>query len=329
MKAIVCSKYGLPKAIELKEVEKPVPRDNEVLVEIHASSVTFSNQIFVNNRFFLFRLIGKKVMPDTGIPGSDMAGRVVAIGRDVKQFKPGDEVYGDMFGRVKGAFAEYVCSQENLLALKPANLSFEEAAAVPESALVALVGLRDYGKIKAGQQVLIYSASGGIGTFAVQIAKYYGAEVTGVCSTRNLELVRSLGADHVIDYTKEDCTKNGQLYDLIFAVRKSPSIYAIKRALSPKGIYVSTAGPSPSRLFQEFFIGPRIFKNSDKKVAVINLQINPGDLVFITELIEAGKVKPVIDRSYPLSEVPEAFRYYAKGHTRGKVVITVEHDDKA
>ena len=328
MKAIVCTKWGLPKAIELKEVEKPSPRDNEVLVEVHASSVTFSNQIFVNNRFFLFRLIAKKVMPETGIPGSDMAGRVVAIGRDVKQFKPGDEVYGDMFGRVKGAFAEYVCSPEHLLALKPSNLSFEESAAVPESAHVALVGLRDYGKIKAGQKVLIYSASGGIGTFAVQIAKYYGAEVTGVCSTRNLELVRSLGADHVIDYTKEDCTRNGQHYDLIFAVRKSPSIFAIKRALSPGGIYVSTAGPSPSRLFQEFFIGPRIFKNSDKKVAVINLQINQGNMVFIKELIEAGKVKPVIDRSYPLSQVPEAFRYYAKGHARGKVVITVEHEQR-
>lgn len=326
MKAVVCTRYGFPKAFELKDVEKPVPGDNEVLVEIHASSVTFSNQIFMNNKFFIFRLIfGKKTMPDTGTPGSDMAGRVVAVGKNVKKFKPGDEVYGDLFGRAKGAFAEYACAPENLMALKPANLSFEQAAAAPESALVALVGLRDYGKVQQGQKVLIYSASGGIGTFAVQMAKYYGAEVTGVCSARNLELVRSLGADHVIDYTKEDFTKSGQLYDMIFAVRKSPSIYAIKRALSPKGIYVSTAGPSPSRLFQEFFIGPQIFKGSDKKVAVIDLDVNQRDLVFIKELIEAGKVKPVIDRIYPLSEISEAFRYYARGHARGKVVISMEH----
>ena len=326
MKAIVCTKYGLPKAIELREVERPVPRDNEVLVEVHASSVTYSNQIFTNNRFFLFRLIfGKQMMPDSRIPGLDMAGRAVAIGKDVKQFGPGDEVYGDLFGRAKGAFAEYVCAPENLLALKPTNLSFAEAAAVPESARVALQGLRDYGNIEKGQKVLIYSASGGIGTFAVQIAKYYGAEVTGVCSSRNLDMVRSLGAHHVIDYTEEDFTQNGQHYDLIFAARKTRSIFALRRALSPRGIYVSTAGPSMSRLFQEFFIGPRIFRNDDKKVAVIRLDANQKDLILIKELVEAGKVKPVIDRCYPLSEVPEAFRYYGKGHARGKVVITVEH----
>jgi NADPH:quinone reductase-like Zn-dependent oxidoreductase len=266
------------------------------------------------------------MMPNSRIPGSDMAGRVVVIGKNVKQFSPGDEVYGDLFGRAKGAFAEYVCAPENLLALKPTNLSFAEAAAVPESARVALQGLRDYGNIQKGQQVLIYSASGGIGTFAVQIAKHYGAEVTGVCGSRNLDMVRSLGADHVIDYTREDFTKNGQYYDLIFAVRRTRSIWAIKRALGPGGVYVSTAGPSISRLFQEFFIGPRILRNDDKKVAVIRLDANQKDLILIKELIEAGKVKPVIDRCYPLSDVPEAFRYYARGHARGKVVITVEHN---
>jgi NADPH:quinone reductase-like Zn-dependent oxidoreductase len=198
---------------------------------------------------------------------------------------------------------------------------------VPESALVALQGLRDYGKIQKGQRVLIYSASGGIGTFAVQIAKYYGAEVTGVCSTRNLDMVRSLGADHVIDYTKEDFTRGGQHYDLIFAARKTRSIYAIKRALRPKGIYVSTGSPSMPRLFQEFLIGPRILGTGGKKVLVIRLNINQQDLFFIKELIEAGKVKPIVDRRYPLSQVPEAFRYYAKGHARGKVVITVEHNN--
>jgi NADPH:quinone reductase-like Zn-dependent oxidoreductase len=328
MKAIVCTRYGLPKAIELREVEKPVPKDNEVLVEVHASSVTFSNLILVSSKLFLFRLIlGRQLIPKSRIPGTDMAGRVVAVGRSAKQFKPGDEVYGDLFGGNKGGFAEYVCAPENVLALKPANISFEEAAAVPESALVALRGLRDKGQIQKGQRVLIYSASGGIGTFAVQIAKYFGAEVTGVCSTRNLDMVRSLGADHVIDYTKEDFTRSGQHYDLIFAARKTRSVLAITRALTPSGIYVSTGGPSISRLLQEFFIGPRILKNSDKRVVVIDIHMDQKDLVFIKELIEAGKVRPVIDRRYPLSQVSEAFRYYAEGHARGKVVITVEHNN--
>jgi NADPH:quinone reductase-like Zn-dependent oxidoreductase len=325
MKAIVCTKYGLLKPVELKEVEKPVPKEDEALVEIHASSVTYSNTILVSRKMLLPRLIfGRNLMPSTRIPGSDIAGRVVATGGNVKQFKPGDEVYGDLSLHVKGGYAEYACAPENSLALKPANLSFEEAAAVPESALVALQGLRDYGKIQKGQRVLIYSASGGIGTFAVQIAKYYGAEVTGVCSTRNLDMVRSLGADHVIDYTKEDFTKNGQQYDLIFAARYTRSIWAIKRALSPNGIYVSTAGPSPLRLFQEFGIGPRILKNEHKKVVVITIECNQNDLSLIREIIEAGKVKPVIDRSYPLSDISKAFRYYGKGHVQGKVVIKIQ-----
>jgi NADPH:quinone reductase-like Zn-dependent oxidoreductase len=325
MKAIVCTRYGLPKPVELKEVEKPVPEEDKVLVEVHASSVTYSNTMLVSNKMFPFRLLfGRSLMPSTMIPGSDIAGRVVAIGGAVKQFKPGDEVYGDLSLRIKGGYAEYLCAPENVLALKPVNLTFEEAAAVPESALVALQGLRDYGKIQKGQKVLIYSASGGIGTFAVQIAKYYGAEVTGVCSTRNLDMVHSLGADHVIDYTREDFTKNGQHYDLIFAVRYTRSVWAIKRALSPKGIYVSTAGPSIPRLFQEFIIGPRIFKNEGKKVVVVTTNINRKDLLFIKELIEAGNVKPVIDRRFQLSDVHEAFRYYLKGHVRGKVVITMK-----
>jgi NADPH:quinone reductase-like Zn-dependent oxidoreductase len=325
MKAIVCTKYGLLKPFELKEAEKPVPKENEVLVEVRASSVTYSNTIFISRKMAPFRLlIGKHFMPSTRIPGSDIAGRVVAIGREVKQFKLGDEVYGDLPLHIKGGYAEYACTTEESLALKPANLSFEEAAAVPESALVALQGLRDFGKIQKGQKVLIYSASGGIGTFALQIAKYYGAEVTGVCSARNLDMIRSLGADHVIDYTKEDFTRNGKQYDLIFAVRYSRSIWAIKRALNPNGIYVSTAGPSPFRLLQEFIIGPRIFKDERKKVVVITIKCNQNDLIFIKELIETGKVKPVIDRSYPLSDISKAFRYYGKGHVQGKVVITVQ-----
>ncbi len=325
MKAIVCTNYGLLKPFELKEVEEPIPKEDEVLVEVHASSVTYSNTIFVSRKAFPFRLLlGKRLMPNTRIPGSDIAGRVVAIGGGVKQFKPGDEVYGDLPLRIKGGYAEYACAPENVLALKPTNLSFQEAAAVPESALVALQGLRDYGRIKEGQKALIYSASGGIGTFAVQIAKYYGAEVIAVCSKRNLDMVRSLGADHVIDYTEEDFTKDGQRYDLIFAARYTRSIWAMKRALGPNGIYVSTAGPSPSRLFQEFFIGPRILKNEGKKVVVITAKVNQNDLLFIKELIEAGIVKPIVDKCYPLSEISEAFRYYGKGHARGKVVLAVK-----
>ena len=331
MKALVCRKNGRPKAVPtLEEVEKPVPNDNEVLVQVRASSVTYNNLLLVSPKLFPIRLIlGRASILGENIPGNDMAGRVEAVGRSVTQFKPGDEVYGDLFGCGKGGYAEYVCAPEDALAPKPANLSFEEAAAVPEAAMVALHGLRDTGRIRPGQKVLIYSASGGIGTFAVQIAKYYGAEVTAVCSTRNLDMVRSLGADRVIDYTKEDFTKNGQQYDLILAVRKSRSVFAIKRALSPKGIYVSTASGSPVRLYQEAVIGPRNYRKDGKEIAIISGKANQKDLVFIKELIEAGKVRPVIDRRYPLSEVLEAFRYYDKGHARGKVVITVEHDSIA
>ncbi len=323
MKAIICAGYGL-NSLKLTEVEKPVPRDNEVLVKVHASSVTTDSLVMATGKPFFVRLMTKALLkPRIKTPGIDIAGRVEAVGNNVTQFKPGDEVSGLLSDTSYGGFAEYVCTPENSLSMKPANLSYEEAAAVPESALVALRGLRDYGKVRKGQKVLIYSASGGIGTFAIQIAKYYGAEVTAVCSARNLELVRSIGADHVIDYTREDFTKNGQQYDLILAVRKSRPVWAIKRALGPQGIYVSTASPSISRLFQEYLIGPRIFKNGDKKIAVIITKVEQKDLMFLKEIIEAGKVRPVIDRTFPLSEVPEAFRYYAKGHARGKVVITI------
>jgi NADPH:quinone reductase-like Zn-dependent oxidoreductase len=325
MKAIVCIKFGFPNAIQLKEVEKPVPADNEVLIKNYASCVNYNNQILVSNKYFLFRLLlGSRLMPESRIPGTNMAGRVEMVGKNVKYFKPGDDVYGDLFGKNQGCFAEYVCAPENVIALKPVNLSYEEAAALPEVGLVALRGLRDYGQIKKGHKVLIYSASGGIGTLAIQIAKYYGAEVTAVCSSRNSEMVRSLGADYFIDYTREDFTRKGKLFDIIFAIRYTPSIYALKRALSPGGIYVSTAGPSIPRLFQEFIIGPRIFKNEGKRIAVINSEMKRDDLDFLKELVEAGKVKPVIDRRYPLTKTAEAFNYYGKGHARGKVVITIQ-----
>ena len=327
MKAIVCTKYGPPDTLKLEEVPKPVPGDNEVLVKIKTASVNYSTLGFVRGKPFLIRLTGGLLKPKYRIPGAEVAGRVEAVGRNVKQFQPGDEVFGDLSASGRGAFAEYVCAPEKALALKPTGTTFEEAAAVPETALVALQGLRDKGQIQPGQKVLITSASGGIGTSAVQIAKYFGAEVTGVCSTRNLDLVRSLGADHVIDYTKEDFTTSGQRYDLILAASGGyRSIFDYKRALTPKGTYVCTGG-SMSQVYQSF-LGPLISMTGGKKLTYLVLRLNQEDLVFVKELLEAGKVKPVIDRRYPLSEVAEALRYYGEGHAKGKVVITVEHDDK-
>jgi NADPH:quinone reductase-like Zn-dependent oxidoreductase len=322
MKAIVCAKYGPPDVLELKEVDKPVPKDFEVLVKIHAASLTFSNLFLVSGKPFPLRLMFGLLKPKIRIPGTDMAGRVEAVGGSVKKFRPGDEVFGDLSNCGRGGFAEYVSVPENELGLKPANISFAEAAAVPEAALVALQGLRDKGRIRKGQKVLIYGASGGIGTFAVQIAKYFGAEVTGVCGATNLDLVSSLGADHVIDYTKEDFTQNGQCYDLILATRGYRSIFAYKRALSPKGIYVMTGG-SWVQIFQALLIGPWISIIGSRKLGALTVKPN-RDLAFMKELIETGKVKPVIDRCYPLAETAEAFRYYGEGHARGKVVITVE-----
>jgi NADPH:quinone reductase-like Zn-dependent oxidoreductase len=251
-----------------------------------------------------------------------LAGRVAAVGASVTLFQTGDEVFGDSSLAGFGAFAEYVCVPENALALKPANLTFEEAAAVPQAALVALQGLRDKGRIQKGQRVLVYGASGGIGTFAVQIAKYFGAEVTGVCSTRNLDMVRAIGADHVIDYTEEDFTTSGRYYDLIFAIAYR-SIFDFKRSLSPQGIYVSAGAPSLKRIFQDMVLAPLISKDEGKKLVGGWCLIPNKDLAFMKELIEAGKIRPVIDRRYPLDDAARAFRYFGEGHSRGKVVITV------
>ena len=239
-----------------------------------------------------------------------------------KQFKPGDAVFGDVFGHHYGGFAEYVTAAESDLALKPANLSFDEAAAVPLAAKTALQGLRDLGQIQAGQKVLINGASGGVGTFAVQVAKYYGAEVTAVCSTRNVDMARTLGADHVIDYTQEDFTQNGQRYDLILAANGYHPISEYQRALSPKGIYVMTGG-SIAQLFEVMLQGPRMSKKDGQQMRALTLKPNPKDLPLLKELLETGKVVPVIDKRYSLSEVPDALRYFGEGHAKGKVVITV------
>ena len=323
MKAIVYTKYGPPDVLKLKEVEKPALKEAEVLVKVYAVSVNAYDWHLLSADIFLIRLMGGGLLkPKNTILGADIAGKVEAVGRNVKQFQPGDEVFGDIAGCGNGGFAEYVSVPENTLVEKPANLSFEEAAAVPMAAVTALQGLRDQGKIQPGQKVLINGASGGVGTFAVQIAKTFGAEVTAVCSTRNVELARSLGADHVIDYTKENFTQNGQLYDLILAVNGYHPISAYKRALTPTGIYVM-AGGYPAQIFQAMLLGPWMSKTGGKKMGGVSAKPSQKDLVFMKELIEAGKVVPVIDKQYPLSETPEALRYLGEGHARGKVVITV------
>jgi len=328
MKAIVCMKYGQPDVFQYKEVEQPVPKDDEVLVKVHAASLNAADWHLLTADIFLVRLMtGGFLKPKYKILGSDIAGRVEAIGRNVKQFQPGDDVFGDIFACGLGGFAEYVCARENALVLKPANISFEEAAAMPLAGGTALRGLRDKGKIQPGNKVLINGASGGVGTFAVQIAKAFGAEVTAVCSTRNLDMARSLGANHVIDYTKEDFTQNGQQYDLILAANGYHSLSDYKRALRPKGIYVMTGG-SGAQMFQAILLGPWMSMTGSNKMGALTSKPNQKDLVFMKELLEAGKVKPVIDRRYPLSEVVEAFRYLGEGHARGKVVITIEHNNK-
>jgi len=325
MKAIVCTKYGPPEVLQLTEVEKPAPNDNEILVKVYASSVNPHDWRSMRADPFLVRLMGGGFLkPKHEILGVDIAGQVEAVGRNVKQFQPGDEVFG---GIDFGGFADYVCATEDNLVIKPTSMKFEEAAAVPAAAISALQGLRNKGQIQSGQKVLINGASGGVGTFAVQIAKYFGGEVTGVCSTRNLDMVRSIGADHVIDYTEEDFTKSGQNYDLILALAGYHPILAYKRALSPKGIYVMCGG-SNAQMFQGLLIGPWISMTGSKKMVVLSAKPNKKDLVFIQELLEAGKVVPVIDRRYPLSQVAEAIRYLEKGHAQGKVVITVEHKDR-
>jgi NADPH:quinone reductase-like Zn-dependent oxidoreductase len=328
MKAIVYQKYGSPDVLKLEEVQKPTPKDDEVLIKVHAASANYADWALLTGKPFLVRLIaGGLRKPKNKILGADIAGWVEAVGKNVKQFQPGDEVFGDISECGWGGFAEYVCARENALALKPANISFEEAAAVPLAAVTALQGIRDKGQIQPGQKVLINGASGGVGTFAVQIAKSFGAEVTGVCSTRNLAMARSIGADQVIDYTQEDFTQNGQRYDLIIAANGYHSLSDYKRALSPEGIYVCTGG-SMAQIFQSMLLGPWMSMTGSKKMGNLAAKPNKKDLVFVKELLEAGKVVPVIDRRYPLSEVAEALRYLGEGHAKGKIVITVEHNNK-
>jgi NADPH:quinone reductase-like Zn-dependent oxidoreductase len=323
MKAIIQTKYGPLDNLQFENIQKPVPNDDKVLVKIHASSINFNNLAIAKGEPFLVRLWSGLLMPKEKIPGGDVAGQIEAVGQNVKQLKPGDKVFGDICHCGFGAFAEYVCAPESAFVLKPANISFEEAATVPQSALVALQGLSNKGHIQSGQKVLIVGASGGIGTFAVQIAKSYGTLVTAVCSTRNMDMVRSIGADRVIDYTKEDFAENGEQYDLILATAGYRSIYDYKRALSPKGIYAMTGG-SMKQIMQANILGPSVSEATGKKLVALSQKPSQDDLAFMNELIEAGKVKPVIDRRYPLSDVAKALQYYEEGHAQGKIVITMD-----
>ena len=316
MKAILFTEYGSADVLQFTDVEKPVPADNEVLIKVLAASANPLDWHSMRGAPFLARVEFGLQKPRDPRLGADVAGRVEAVGKNVTQFQVGDDVFGDIF---KGSFAEYACTNEKLLAVKPANTSFEAAAAVPVAALTALQGLRDKGQIRSGQKVLINGASGGVGTFAVQIAKSYGTEVTGVCSTRNLDLVRSIGAQHVIDYTKEDFTNNGQQYDLIFDTIGNLSVSGCQRALSPNGICAIAGFTTMFHLFQVMLFG-------GKKVGMMETaKADKKDLLFIKELLETGKVVPVIDRTYKLNETAEAIRYLETSRARGKVVITVEH----
>jgi len=322
MKAIVSDKYGSPDVLEFKVVEKPAPKRNEVLVKVQAASVNPGDLHILKG---MGRLMGDGLLkPKHKIVGADMAGRVEAVGREVKQFQPGDAVFGDLSAYGRGAFAEYAAVPEKVLALKPEGVTFEAVAAVPMAAVTALQGLRDKGQIQPGQKVLINGASGGVGTVAVQLAKSFGAEVTAVCSTGKMAMARSIGADQVIDYTQEDFTQNGQRYDLIFDTVGNRSVSEYKRALSPKGVFVTTAF-LPALVFQ----GPWLSLTGGQKMSNLMAKPNKADLAFLKGLLEAGKVVPVIDRCYPLSEVPEALQYLAEGHAQGKVVITLFNQEES
>jgi len=320
MKAIIYTKYGTPEVLEIQDIEKPAPKDNEVLVKVHASSVNPAEWHAMTG-LFIARTGNGLVKPKNTRLGADFAGVVEAVGKDITHLKVGDEVYG---GR-SGAFAEYVCVR-NAVTPKPANLTFEQAAAVPTAAITALQGLRDYGQIQPGQKVLINGASGGVGTYAVQIAKAFGAEVTGVCSTRNVDTARSLGADHVIDYTREDFTRNGRRYDLFLDIAGSRSWRECRRVLNPQAKFVIVGGPKTNR-----WIGPlsHVIKvrlaslGASQKVVFFVAKFNREDFAFLRELFEGGKIKSVIDRTHPLSEAVEAMRYLGEGHAQGKVVITM------
>lgn len=324
MKAVVYTEYGPPEVLKLAEVEKPAPGDGEVIVKVQATALNSYDLRLLKADPFLVRLLGGGFFkPKNRTLGVDVAGRVESVGTNVARLKPGDAVFGDLSGCGAGGLAEYARAPEAVLALKPAGLGFEDAAALPMAAVTALHALRDRAGVRSGQTVLINGASGGVGTFAVQIAKVLGAEVTAVCSAGKVELARSLGADHVIDYGREDFTRNRPRYDLILGVNGYHPLSDYRRALAPGGTYIMVGGTT-RQIMQALFLGPFFSLGGRKKVRALTSRPNSRDLAYIGELVEARKVRPVIDRRYPLSEAVEAFRYLGEGHARGKVVITME-----
>ena len=324
MKAVVYTEYGPPEALQLTEVPRPSPADDEVLVKLHAVSLNRSDWEALIGKP-LYARIGGLFKPRRHILGSDIAGTVESVGKNVTRFQPGDEVFGDILMRM-GGFAEYVCARERALAPKPPGMTFEQVACIPQGGVIAEQGIRDKGQVKSGQRVLINGAGGSAGTFAVQLAHMYGAEVTGVDSGSKFDLLRSLGADHVIDYTRGDFTRNGKQYDLILDLIAYRSVFDYRRALAPHGNYYLVGG-SVATMFQVLLLGPLIRRTTGKSIRVLAVQPNLKDMVYLTELYQTGEVVPVIDRRFPLSEVPEALRYLGEGRARGKVVITMEHGD--
>jgi NADPH:quinone reductase-like Zn-dependent oxidoreductase len=332
MKAVVYTRYGPPDVVQIRDVDQPVPKDGEVLIKVRAASVNPLDWHFMRGTPYFLRIAAGLRKPKVTRLGVDVAGQVEAVGRNVTQFKPGDEV----FGSCRGAFAEYVCTSESALVMKPENVTFEQAASAPIAAFTALQGLRDKGKIQPGQRVLINGAAGGVGTFAVQIAKSFGADVTGVCSTRNVDMVRSIGADRVIDYTRvdftqDDFTKSGQSYDqrydLLFDCVGNHSLLACRRVLTPKGIYVAVGGPSGPWMIGPLasaIAAPVLSWFVSQNLFTVLARRSKEDLTIMHELMKTGKLTPVIDKRYSLSEVPEAIRYLEQGHARGKVVITLK-----
>ena len=319
MKAAFYKKYGGPEVLEIKEVDKPFPKGDEVLVKVYAASINDWDYGLLRGDF-INRILNGIRKPKRKILGSDIAGRIEAVGKNVTRFRIGDDVYGDLSGRW-GGFAEYTCAPEKMLALKPASMSYEEAAAIPQAAMLAVQGLIDKGKIHSGQKLLINGAGGGVGTFGVQIAKQFGVEVTGVDSTAKLDMMRSIGFDHVIDYTKEDFTKNGMCYDLILDAKTNRSMFSYARALNRNGVYV-TVGGSIGRLFQALLLAPWIRMINKKHIRIVALKQNK-DLDYMNELFEAGKIKVVIDGPYKLDEIQKAFRIFGKAEHKGKLVITM------
>jgi NADPH:quinone reductase-like Zn-dependent oxidoreductase len=327
MKAIVLTKYGAPEVLQLREVATPLPKDDEVLIKVHAASVNDWDWCLMRGKPFYIHLICGLLKPKIKIPGVDVAGQIEAVGKNVKKFQPGDEVYGDISECGFGGFAEYVCARENALAIKPARMTFVEAAAIPHAAMLAIQGLRDIGQLQSGQKLLINGAGGGVGTLGVQIAKSIGVEeVAGVERSSKFDTMHAIGFEKSIDYTQEDFTKKEQRYDLILDTKTNRSTFNYLRALTPNGTYV-TVGGTPARLLQAFFLRPIIRKFSKKNIRIVALKPNK-DLDYVNELFEAGKIEPVIDGPYKLDEVPKAIQHFGEGKHKGKVVIALEHNDK-